>query len=140
MIAETWLGAFACADGNQIWQGKNPAFMPNPKRASQKSGGGTSRAGPRSQLPVCEASRAKKAKSASVPAWEAARYSQPAFRTSGRRLSSVIRKNPQSANASHAIRKSSPLDIINTRPMHNASAFHQIRPRAAEAGYSLSGQ
>ena len=75
MIAETWLGALACAEGSQMCSGKKPAFTPKPNSASQNSGAssGWSRIGPRSQLPVWEASRAKNANRPIVPAWEAAR-------------------------------------------------------------------
>src|ERR1039457_761813 len=64
MMAETWLGALACADGSHTCSGNMPAFMPKPNRASQNSGASSawSRIGPRSQPPVRPASMAKKAK------------------------------------------------------------------------------
>ena len=75
MMAETWLGALACADGSQMCSGKKPAFMPKPNSASQNNGASSacSRIGPSSQLPVRDASVAKKANRHIVPACEAAR-------------------------------------------------------------------
>src|ERR1039458_2054632 len=37
-MAETWLGALACAEGSQMCSGKMPALSPNPASASQKRG------------------------------------------------------------------------------------------------------
>ena len=53
-MAETWLGALACADGSQMCSGKRPAFNPNPTSANQNNGASPawSRKGPSSQLPV----------------------------------------------------------------------------------------
>ena len=75
MIAETWLGAFACAEGNQMCSGNTPLFSPKPINASQNNDPKptSSRIGPRSQLPVRVASIAKNANKQTVPAWEAAR-------------------------------------------------------------------
>ena len=75
MMAETWLGAFACADGSQMCNGNMPAFTPNPNKASQNNGANSacSRIGPRSQLPVRAASSEKNANNASVPVCEAAK-------------------------------------------------------------------
>ena len=42
-IAETWLGAFACADGSQMCSGKIPALIPKPKSASQNNGASSAR-------------------------------------------------------------------------------------------------
>ena len=75
MIAETWLGALACAEGSQTCSGNMPAFIPKPHRASQNSGASSvrPRIGPRSQPPVREARRAKKASRKSPATCEAAR-------------------------------------------------------------------
>ena len=74
-MAETWLGALACADGSQMCSGKIPAFTPNPNSASQNNGARSarSRSGPRSQLPVRAASSVKNANRPIVPACDAAR-------------------------------------------------------------------
>ena len=80
--------------------------------------------GPRSQLPVRAAKVAKKAKRHIVPACDAARYSQPAARTSRRWRSSVIRKYPPIANSSHADEK---MQSIGHR-QHEAHAQHQRAP------------
>ena len=75
MMADTWLGALACADGSHTCNGNRPAFTPNPASASQNSGcsDAWSRIGPSSQLPVRTANKVKNANSAIVPACDAAR-------------------------------------------------------------------
>ncbi len=75
MMAETWLGAPAWAEGSQMCRGNMPALTPKPRSASQKSGArsGRSRRGPRSQVPTPAARAEKNANRAIVPAWDAAR-------------------------------------------------------------------
>ena len=74
-MADTWLGALAWADGNQMCRGNSPAFRPKPNSASQNSGASSGRSchGPRAQLPVCAAQIVKKAKSASMATCDAPR-------------------------------------------------------------------
>ncbi len=142
MMADTWLGAFAWADGNQMWSGNRPALMPNPRSISQNNGARSarSRIGPSSQLPVRTASMAKNAKSASTATCDTARYSQPAARTSRCWRSSVIRKYAASVNSSHAMRKCSPLDTSSTSAMLVIRTVHQKRPARADRGCTSSPQ
>ena len=141
-MADTWLGALACADGSQTCSGNMPAFNPKPTSASQNSGAssGRPRIGPRSQPPVRAASSAKNANRQTMLTCDAARYSQPAARTSRFCRSSVIRKYAATVKISQAIRKCSPFATTSTRPRQSSRRFHQARPAGAERGWAASGQ
>ena len=80
MIADTWLGALACAEGSQTWSGKNPALSPKPTSASQNSGARSRALAHRPEVPAPGArseQREEREQSAACPTCEATRYSQP---------------------------------------------------------------
>ena len=62
MMAETWLGALACADGSQMCSGKMPAFTPKPTSASQNNGASSGMIAHRAEFPTAGARRQQREK------------------------------------------------------------------------------
>ena len=61
-MAETWLGALACADGSQMCSGNMPAFSPKPNSASQNKGARSARSRIGPEFPASGARREQREK------------------------------------------------------------------------------